>query len=174
MSKFTSPLSNPARTLLILLWGGLLCLIVAAPVLASRPGCKSVSALIYIFFAPVCHQQAERSFFFLGSTVAVCHRCLGIYLGLFLSSIVPFDSRLFLAPPLKRRLCVLGASAPLLLDAALPYLGVWTNGASSRVLSGFIFGAMLTWLLVPAIEDLFDAARWKQPHLATPQIKGGI
>jgi uncharacterized membrane protein len=32
-------------------------------------------------FALVCHQQPERSFFFFGASVAVCARCLGIYLG---------------------------------------------------------------------------------------------
>lgn len=32
-------------------------------------------------FALVCHQQAERSFALFGGTVAVCARCLGVYLG---------------------------------------------------------------------------------------------
>jgi uncharacterized membrane protein len=32
-------------------------------------------------FALVCHQQAERSFFVFGGSVAVCARCLGIYCG---------------------------------------------------------------------------------------------
>jgi uncharacterized membrane protein len=32
-------------------------------------------------FALVCHRQPERSFFWFGGSVAVCARCLGIYLG---------------------------------------------------------------------------------------------
>jgi uncharacterized membrane protein len=32
-------------------------------------------------FALVCHQQPERSFLLFGGSVAVCSRCLGIYLG---------------------------------------------------------------------------------------------
>ena len=32
-------------------------------------------------FALVCHQQAERSFFLFGGSIAVCARCLGIYFG---------------------------------------------------------------------------------------------
>jgi uncharacterized membrane protein len=32
-------------------------------------------------FALVCHQQPERSFVMFGASVAVCARCLGIYLG---------------------------------------------------------------------------------------------
>ena len=32
-------------------------------------------------FSLVCHQQVDRSFFLFGGSVAVCARCLGIYLG---------------------------------------------------------------------------------------------
>jgi uncharacterized membrane protein len=32
-------------------------------------------------FAMVCHQQSDRSFVLFGGTIAVCARCLGIYLG---------------------------------------------------------------------------------------------
>jgi len=32
-------------------------------------------------FALVCHQRPERSFWILGGSVAVCSRCLGVYLG---------------------------------------------------------------------------------------------
>ena len=32
-------------------------------------------------FRLVCHQRPERSFFLFGGSVAVCARCLGIYLG---------------------------------------------------------------------------------------------
>src|SRR5208283_1223191 len=32
-------------------------------------------------FALVCHQRLERSFWMFGGAVAVCSRCLGIYLG---------------------------------------------------------------------------------------------
>ncbi len=32
-------------------------------------------------FSLVCHQHADRSFAMFGGTVAICSRCLGIYLG---------------------------------------------------------------------------------------------
>lgn len=44
-------------------------------------GCILGATAILAFFAPVCHQDAARSFWFLGAPVAVCARCLGIYLG---------------------------------------------------------------------------------------------
>ena len=33
------------------------------------------------FFAAVCHQRDERSFWILGAPMAVCVRCLGVYAG---------------------------------------------------------------------------------------------
>jgi uncharacterized membrane protein len=51
---------------------------IAAPLLLFIP---TLSFALQRGFALVCHQQAERSFFVFGGSVAVCARCLGIYLG---------------------------------------------------------------------------------------------
>ena len=40
-----------------------------------------VGPILYIFFHQVCHQLPDRSFFWFGHPLAVCHRCLGLYLG---------------------------------------------------------------------------------------------
>ncbi|MGA9567392.1 MAG: DUF2085 domain-containing protein, partial [Candidatus Korobacteraceae bacterium] len=45
-------------------------------------------------FGLVCHQQAERSFLLLGGTVAVCARCLGIYLGAAVGLLVSIPRRM--------------------------------------------------------------------------------
>lgn len=172
MRTFTCSI-NPARALLMFLWGGLCCLIFAAPLLASHSKYPALAAVLYLFFAPVCHQNPERSFFILGHTLAVCHRCTGIYLGLFLSSIVPFDRRGLLASPRLRRIWVLAASAPLLLDVVLPYFGVWTNCSASRFTTGLIFGATLSSLLLPGVEELLDGASSRPSNFQASQIKGG-
>jgi uncharacterized membrane protein len=173
MRILTRSLPNPARALLILLWGSLCCLIFAAPLLVSHTKYPALAAVLYLFFAPVCHQNPERSFFIWGYALAVCQRCTGIYLGLFLSSILPFESRRLLASPLGRRTWVLGAMVPLLLDIALPYFGVWTNSSVSRFTTGLIFGAMLSSLLVPAVEELLGRALSRPPRLQASYIKGG-
>ncbi|HYX70804.1 MAG TPA: DUF2085 domain-containing protein [Terriglobales bacterium] len=51
---------------------------VAAPLLGGHP---LAAWTIREFFSRVCHQEAERSFWLWGAPVAVCARCLGIYLG---------------------------------------------------------------------------------------------
>ena len=45
--------------------------------------------LLYLPFSHVCHQRAARSFFWSGSQLAICARCLGLYLGLLLATVKP-------------------------------------------------------------------------------------
>jgi uncharacterized membrane protein len=106
--------------------------------------------------------------------LAVCQRCTGIYLGLFLFSLVPYDSGHFLASATRRRLLVFCSTLPMLLDVTLPYLGLWTNIAVSRFVTGFMFGSMLSILLVSGIEELIDTTAWRPQRLFAPHIKGGI
>ena len=52
---------------------------VAVPVLMARA--PEIALALQRAFALVCHQHADRSFVLFGGSVAVCARCLGIYLG---------------------------------------------------------------------------------------------
>ena len=45
-------------------------------------------------FSVVCHQQPERSFTLFGGAVAVCARCLGIYLGAAIGLVMNTSRRL--------------------------------------------------------------------------------
>jgi uncharacterized membrane protein len=53
---------------------------VMAPYLAAA-GYSLTALAIAWFFSPVCHQDPARSLWLVGAPVAVCARCLGIYLG---------------------------------------------------------------------------------------------
>jgi len=74
------------RLFLAALWGIICSAILAAPLLATF-GHLLPAALLYSSFSPVCHQDPGRSFELLGHQLAVCHRCSGIYFGLFLASL---------------------------------------------------------------------------------------
>lgn len=52
----------------------------SAPLLAAVGYTLSAFAILQ-FFSVVCHQDPARSFWIVGAPVAVCTRCLGIYLG---------------------------------------------------------------------------------------------
>jgi uncharacterized membrane protein len=120
---------------------------VLAPWLLARGQVLS-AALIYVGFSPVCHQNPGRSFVWEGFPWAVCHRCTGIYLGLFLVSLLPI--RVGQVP----RLWILAPAAVMALEAALPLAGVWTGSPASRFLTGSGFGAALSLLLLAVVEQI--------------------
>jgi uncharacterized membrane protein len=166
----TNPTKH-ARMLLILGWGGLCGLIVAPPLLGGAH--PALAAAIYLFFAPVCHQQPDRCFHIAGYALAVCHRCSGIYLGLFLGSLLPLTGSRWLAPGTRRRILVLAGCAPLLLDFALSYLGIRANSPLSRFATGFIFASVLAALLRSGVEELLEGRSWKATRFQASAIKGG-
>ncbi len=103
----------------------------AAPLLAhSHP---LFALLIRSFFARLCHQDPARSFVVEGSPVAVCVRCLGIYCGAALASLVPvvkFRARGLLAIALVLNL----------LDVATAALHWHGNLPLPRFLLGVLLG----------------------------------
>jgi uncharacterized membrane protein len=148
-----------ARTLAAVAWGALCAIILAPPILMSA-GLPVAAAAVYLFFSPICHQLPARSFALLGFPLAVCHRCFGIYLGLFLGSLIP--NPWMHRSPAIRRYWVLAATAPLALDALLPCCGLWVNTGVSRFVTGLCFGIPIASLLVRGIGEFIHEARWQR------------
>ncbi len=171
MGKYSRAL--PARSLNLLLWGSVSTAIVAAPLLAARsePGFASV---IYIVFSPVCHQRPGRCFTMGGYSWAVCQRCSGIYIGLFLASLLPILRRFFAQFPIGRRVWVLAATAPLALDALLPATGIWTNTAATRFGTGLLFGVMLSTLLVAGFDEIIGRRLKFRLFQASAHVGGDV
>ena len=132
--------------LLLMLSSVWLALVVAPAVLAESS--PLAASGLYLAFSRVCHQLADRSLHLAGHPIAVCHRCLGIYLGFWLGVLAwPWlhsAARLLLRRP---RLILIPA-AFLLLNALLP------NTPESRFLTGIAVGfpvALFVWI---AFEQL--------------------
>ncbi len=104
-------------------------------------------------FAGICHQIAERSPALYGIHLGVCHRCYGVYLGLF---IAPFAWLMFASAAqfLRRhaRIAVLAASAPVTVDWLLGTLNLWQNTPHSRMITGGIFGFVAGLILTLALS----------------------
>jgi uncharacterized membrane protein len=147
--------STVARALIVVLFGALSLLLVSAPYWAAHSHPR-MAAFAYLIFSPVCHQSPERSFACDGYSWAACHRCSGIYFGIFLMSLLPMAISLLPRLPRARRIWVFTGSSPLLLDALLPAAGIWTNGPASRFASGFLFGVMISTLLLPGITEFLE------------------
>ena len=111
----------------------LACAAIATPYFLAH-GVLPIGVALERGFAIVCHQQPERSFLLFGGTVAVCSRCLGIYLGAALGSLFR-TSRAF-----ALRLLMI-ATALNLLDAATELAGLHGNWLGVRFALGLILGA---------------------------------
>lgn len=139
---------------------GVLCTLALAPPVILSAGFPLAAAAAYFFFSPVCHQMPDRSFAILGFPLAVCHRCLGIYLGLLAGSLIPIPW--MHRSPATRRLWLLWAMAPIALDALLPWCGLWVNTGVSRFVTGLCFGIPAASLLVHALAEFFHEAPWQR------------
>jgi uncharacterized membrane protein len=110
-------------------------------------------------FSPTCHQAPSRCFVLWEAPLAVCARCLGIYIG-FLGGILLFPwVRGFKSLALPRLRTFLGLSLPIVVDALGNILGIWSSPDWLRFALGLIWGSILPFYFVTGIADAFTKTR---------------
>ena len=85
-------------------------------------------------FAIVCHQRPERSFWIFGDEMAVCSRCLGIYLGAAAGMLFRTSRRIALR-------LLIAAVALNLFDAMTELAALHGNSLGIRFVFGLLLGA---------------------------------
>ncbi|HET6862737.1 MAG TPA: DUF2085 domain-containing protein [Pyrinomonadaceae bacterium] len=125
----------------------------AAP-LAAANNHPQLALAIYQPFHFLCHQLPERSFYLAGYKLAVCARCTGIYSGFLLLLLLYPLVRSLRETSLPHRRWLLLATTPLVIDFGLTFLGIWENTHTSRFLTGFLFGAVTVFYIMPGILEL--------------------
>jgi uncharacterized membrane protein len=131
----------------------LMSLILGAP-LAMDAGHPFWGLTIYRTFSYVCHQIPERSFFIAGHQFAVCARCTGLYAGFTVATVVYPLLRSLRQTEAPARKWLFVAAAPLAIDFALGYFGIWENTHSSRFATGALLGAVSVLYVMPGLMDL--------------------
>jgi uncharacterized membrane protein len=132
---------------------GVLGLIVGAP-LARAHGYNLLALPIYEAFSFLCHQIPERSFHVEGHSFAVCARCTGIYAGFAMGVLIYPLMRSVRQLETPRRLWLLAAGVPLLIDWSLGFFRLWENTHLSRFATGALLGAVCAFYIVPGLVDL--------------------
>lgn len=127
----------------------LVMLAVAAPFLADAPW---VAFGIRRFFSYVCHQDPGRSFWLAGAPVAVCVRCLGIYVGAAAGALLPARREVVL------RMFV-AAVAMNVVDIAAEWMGWHGNLSALRFALGMIAGVAAGALVVSSLRDSGSSRR---------------
>ena len=114
-----------------------------------------VTPFLYKFFHQVCHQISDRSFHAFGHPLAVCHRCLGLYVG-GLSGLLVFPSLHRLREGLLGRpRLVLLFFAPLLVDVALIGTNTYVTRFVTGVIAAFPVG-LLAWIAAQQVFGVQD------------------
>jgi uncharacterized membrane protein len=155
-----------------LIWGGLLAATTFVFVTALSTPLLSPSgrAAVMHLFAPVCHQIPVRSPFLGGVQLAICDRCVGIYLGLVLGvATVGWGHRLWRRAGRHARYLLLGSLVPMGIDWIGPLLGLWANGPVSRALTGGLFGMIAASFVA---DRLLWTWVWKREASSSTEGRG--
>ena len=125
----------------------LVVVVLAVPYFLTH-GFLPIGTALQYGFSLVCHQRPERSFWIFGAPVAVCARCLGIYLGAAMGLLLRTSRRLAL------HLLTIAAALNL-LDVATEFAGLHGNWMSVRFALGVALGAagglLITASIMPAV-----------------------
>src|SRR5436309_3439269 len=140
-----------------------LALIITAP-LAQAGNHTGFSSTIYTAFSFICHQIPERSFHIAGHQFAVCSRCTGLYSGFAMAALVFPLARSLKRTDTPRRLWLLLAPIPLLIDFSLTYFGFWQNTHVTRFATGALLGAVAVFYIMPGLIEVSSAIRRHFDH----------
>jgi uncharacterized membrane protein len=130
-----------------------LAAILLAPWLAGR-GADGPARIIYAIFAPVCHQDPHRCFTLGGHPLAVCGRCLGIYVGFAAGLVLYPFVRGFSRLALPRARVFIVLILPMSLDGIAGVLGLWRSPIGVRFVTGLVWGTILPFYFVTGVADL--------------------
>ena len=144
-----------ARRPIILQWSrwalvplALVTAAVATPYLLTRAA-PLLGLALERGFAIVCHQRPERSFSVFGGSVAVCSRCLGIYLGAAMGLLFRTSRAVAV------RLLIMAITLNL-LDAATELAGWHQNWLGVRFALGAMLGATGALLISSSLSCALD------------------
>ncbi|WP_077213459.1 DUF2085 domain-containing protein [Bacillus dakarensis] len=119
---------------------------------------ETLEHITFFLGKAICHQLPERTFMIDGHYLPICSRCAGIYIGIFSSLLYLFLKKRYVSstiPSTKISLFLLLLLFPLMIDGFGSYLGIYTTNNLIRVITGFVFGTVLPFFVVPLLSHSF-------------------
>ncbi len=135
-------------TMLSVLW----CAFIFGPPLLKHAGQKELAAAGYALFSKVCHQNDARSFHLDGEKLGVCIRCTALYIGFLIGCVIQLVLRSTRSKNARRRVFVISI-APMILDVLLDACGLYESTPISRLVTGGLFGAAMSWFVLPLLFE---------------------
>jgi len=141
MSNAGSAAPRQAGALPLLSVSALLLVLAAiAPVFFSLGNHSLAAFVLREFFSRLCHQDPARSFYWWGAPLAVCVRCLGIYLGAAAGFCIRINRRLALQ-------AVMVAATLNVADVLAESAGLHGNLPGLRFVFGVLLGTAVAAML---------------------------
>ena len=112
-----------------------------------------INKIIYYSFSKICHQAESRCFFIFGNQMAVCSRCLGIYIGFLAGTLYYPVIRGFRILSLPKHKTFLLTTVPIGIDFIGNFFFLWSTAGWLRFFFGFIWGTVLPFYFITGIAD---------------------
>jgi uncharacterized membrane protein len=106
-----------------------------------------------LFYSTVCHQDKVKTFYFNSAFLSVCARCLGVYSGAFISSLVMLFMNKVLKFNLKPLLII---SSPMLADVFLVQFSAYDYSKTAALITGMLFGSIVFIYILSVLENSFS------------------
>ena len=135
-------------TMLSALW----CAAIFGPPLLKHAGQKELAAVGYALFSKVCHQNDARSFHIDGEKFGVCIRCTAVYFGFLIGCVIQLVLRSTRSKSARRGVFIVSV-APMILDVLLDACGLHESTPISRLITGGLFGAAMSWFVLPLLIE---------------------
>jgi hypothetical protein len=143
----------PGVAALAVVW---VLVIIAAPELWTP-----VAGVMYALGSFICHQLPERSFHVQGAQLPVCARCLGLYSGGAIGSVIGASAvvrrRSSRGQPLARALrwrWTVAAAIPTLATIVLEWGFGWPISNAVRAFAGVPFGVAVAFVVVGTVATV--------------------
>lgn len=129
---------------------------ILTPYLAAQ-GFTGISNVFHAFFGLICHQIPGHSFHLHGEQLALCQRCIAMYVASFLAGVAYIFIRDRLSPLGFRGLALL--AAPMAIDGLTQLFGLRESTWELRVITGSLFATGVMWFALPRLESGFAEIR---------------
>jgi hypothetical protein len=155
------------RLALFLSYGAVIWLaaVVAAPLLALSGSAAAVVAGLVVYRAAsvVCHQIPERSFQLATLPLAVCARCLGLYVGAGAAGVAALldgrrsrllrsGARTLFRPGSGIWMVLVVSAAPTAATWVLEQIEVWPASNAARFVAALPLGFAAAWIVLAALR----------------------
>jgi len=132
------------------------CALAASPPWLHHAGHDGAAMVVRLLFLPVCHQIVSRSLHVGGEPLAVCARCAGLYAGFLAGCLAGLwiTARRATPPAFPPGRLVPLAALPLAAEWALGHAGLIESTARGRAATGLIFGCVVAFYFLPAIDEM--------------------